>query len=288
MLIYLAHPIDKHRRRFRTELDQQISYLRHSLKGSKHHLYHPGGGFVVGKNAKVDTTIEAINRVAQDQADGLLVLLPKGSQSWGVPAEIERARLWHQPVAIISDETPTWAMPQPSDPLAAWFKPDSGNYAKAIKYLEDHAQYKNRTNNRLYWKQLSEKGRQPTKAYLDDAGFDLYVSERTIIPPHEFVDVPTDVAMELPSDSWGLLTGRSSTTRERGLLVNQGIIDTGYRGELYVGVWNLTDKDVTVYAGDRIAQLIVLPNRTAELHLQKRERLSHHERGEQGFGSTGL
>lgn len=287
MLIYLAHPIDKASRKYRTQLDQQVSYVRHLMKGKTHHLYHPGQAFVVGKNVTVDHTIEAINRKAQEQAGGLLVLLPRGAKSWGVPAEIERARHLHQPVAIISDESPTWAMPTPMDPMVAWFKPDSGNYSKAITFLEQYAEYKKTPPNIVKWMQLAEVGRQPSRAYLDDAGLDLYVSKETTIQPSQFADIPTDIAVELPSDSWGMLTGRSSTTRNRGLLVNQGIIDAGYRGELYIGAWNLTSEPVTVHPGDRIAQLIVITNRTAELQLVQKQLLSHHPRGESGFGSTG-
>lgn len=287
MLIYLAHPIDNHKRKFRSELDRQISYIKHSMKGRAHHLYHPGGAFVVGGRAKVDHTIEQVNRVAQETSDGLLVLLPRGAKSWGVPAEIERARHLHQPVAIISDEDPTWAMPQPTDPLVAWYHPDPGNYQHAIKFIENNAQYRTTVQNRMVWKQLGSNGKQPTRAYIDDAGLDLYVSTTTVVDPGTFVDVPTDIAVELPTDSWGLLTGRSSTTRQHGLLVNQGIIDPGYRGELYIGVWNLKDKPFTLHAGDRIAQLILMHNRTAEVALIRKDKLSYHPRGENGFGSSG-
>lgn len=287
MLIYLAHPIDNHKRKFKTELDRQISYLRHSMKGRAHHLYHPGGGFVIGGRAKVDHTVEQINRVAQETADGLLVLLPRGAKSWGVPAEIERARHLHQPVAIISDEDPTWAMPQPSDPLVAWFHPDPGNYHHAIAYLEQNAQFRAPVQNRLKWQKLADPGKQPSRAYHDDAGLDLYVSQTTVVPPNEFVDVPTDIAVELPTDSWGMLTGRSSTTRKHGLLVNQGIIDSGYRGELYIGVWNLKNEPFTLHVGDRIAQLILIENRTMDVHLFETDKLSYHPRGQNGFGSSG-
>jgi len=287
MLIYLAHPIDKNTRKYRTTLDQQVSYVRHLMKGKPHVLFHPGQAFVVGGGAKVDHTIETINRKAQETADAVLVLLPRGAKSWGVPAEIERARHLHQPVAIISDESPTWAMPTPQEPLVAWYKPDSGNYSKAIKFLEQNAGYTRPSPNVVKWQKLADTGRQPSRAYLDDAGLDVYVSKQTVIPPSQFVDIPTDIAVELPSDSWGMLTGRSSTTRKRGLLVNQGIIDTGYRGELYIGAWNLTNEPVTLYPGDRIAQLIIISNRTAEVQLIEKQMLSQHPRGTSGFGSTG-
>lgn len=129
--------------------------------------------------------------------------------------------------------------------------------------------------------------RQPTRAHDDDAGFDLYVSDTTIVGAHSFVDIPTGIAVEIPQDCWGLLTGRSSTLRNRGLLVINGVIDPGYRGELYSAVWNLTDHDVTIETGERLAQLIIMPNTTRSFAMVEVESLSAHERGTKGFGSSG-
>lgn len=131
----------------------------------------------------------------------------------------------------------------------------------------------------------------PTRAYQDDAGFDLYVARTVVIPARGFKDVSCGVAVELPGATWGFLTGRSSTLRKRGLLVHTGIIDVGYRGELFAGVWNLTDHDVEVVAGERISQLIILQNRTAEVMVRELvgdEEFTPHARGVRGFGSSGV
>jgi dUTP pyrophosphatase len=139
-----------------------------------------------------------------------------------------------------------------------------------------------------YLHTLNGQPSMPTRAYRDDAGYDLYVSETTEVPSGAFVDIPTGVAMQLPSWSWGMLTGRSSTLRKRGLLVNTGIIDAGYRGELYAGVFNLTDQTVVVEAGERIAQIIILDNATARtVVMESAGELDPHERGSNGFGSSG-
>jgi dUTP pyrophosphatase len=134
--------------------------------------------------------------------------------------------------------------------------------------------------------------REPSKAHMDDAGFDLYVSEDTWVPPGRFRDIPTNVRMILPRGHWGLLTGRSSTLRKRGLMVNPGVIDTGYRGELYAGVFNLTDQTVVIRRGDRIAQFILTTNPTERTQLMTApdslfDTLGH-ARGTAGFGSSGL
>lgn len=130
-------------------------------------------------------------------------------------------------------------------------------------------------------------GQLPTRGHVGDAGFDLYVSERTVVLPGEFVDVPCGVSCELPDGHWGLIIGRSSTLRNRGLMVTQGIIDHGYRGELFAGVWNLRGQESVIQAGDRVAQFIVLPLIADQLVPVQVAELSEHSRGTSGFGSTG-
>ena len=133
-------------------------------------------------------------------------------------------------------------------------------------------------------------GEIPTRAYHDDAGFDLYTARTTTIPAHGFQDVSCGIAVELPQGTWGLLTGRSSTLRKRGLLVHTGVIDVGYRGELFAGVWNLTGEPVEVLAGERVSQLILIHNATEQATLtlvDSVNEFSLHPRGVNGFGSSG-
>lgn len=124
------------------------------------------------------------------------------------------------------------------------------------------------------------------RAHPGDAGLDLFCSESATIEPGRFVDIPLGISVEIPGGYWAMLAGRSSTLRKRGLLVNQGIIDQGYRGPLFAGVWNLTDEPVEVPRGDRVAQLILIPlwtgNPVSVLHL------AESSRGMSGFGSSGF
>ena len=124
-----------------------------------------------------------------------------------------------------------------------------------------------------------------TRAYPGDAGFDLFCREEHWIGPGESVDIPLGVRVQLPEGWWGLLTGRSSTLRKRGLLVAQGVIDQGYRGPLYAYVRNMTEEMVRVRDGERLAQLIPLPLFPGTIELV--EDLEGHERGVNGFGSSG-
>lgn len=134
---------------------------------------------------------------------------------------------------------------------------------------------------------VHEGGQQPTKGHYDDAGLDLFVSETVVVPSGQFRDVHCGVSVALPEGTWGLLTGRSSTLRKRSLMVAQGVIDAGYRGPLFAGVWNLGPESVTIEKGDRISQLILIENVTESTLVYEVGSLNDGTRGLAGFGSTG-
>jgi dUTP pyrophosphatase len=126
----------------------------------------------------------------------------------------------------------------------------------------------------------------PTRAYTGDAGYDLYTTETTVIPPKTVVDVATGVAVAIPVGHYGRIVGRSSTHRKRGLSVVEGVIDAGYRGPLFSCVWNPSETEsVTIEAGERVAQLIVTP--VSQLDAYEVETLPNSDRGVRGFGSSG-
>lgn len=82
-----------------------------------------------------------------------------------------------------------------------------------------------------------------------------------------------------------MITGRSSALRNLGLHVMQGIIDNGYRGELFTTLFNLGDGEVILSPGDRVSQLILFPMITPPV--EHSDALSPSDRGVAGFGSTG-
>ncbi len=132
---------------------------------------------------------------------------------------------------------------------------------------------------------LDAEAQMPVKAYETDAGFDLPCTERQWIPPGATMDVSTGFAIGMPPGWWGRIVGRSSTMRSRGLLVIEGVIDAGFRGELFTCVHNPTDKPIYVDPGDRLAQLLFLP--VPAVHWHEVKQLSESERGVNGFGSSG-
>lgn len=135
--------------------------------------------------------------------------------------------------------------------------------------------------------ELREGARRPFKKHDGDAGWDLYVSRPCDIPPGETMDVHTDVRIDMPVNLYARITGRSSSLRKLGLLVNEGIIDNGYTGELFVCVHNMTDKVFHVEKGMRLAQ--VLFHQIEDIRWCEVDHIEPGigERGDAGFGSTG-
>ena len=134
---------------------------------------------------------------------------------------------------------------------------------------------------------LDTGAREPVRAHAGDAGWDLYTLNTIDIPPRSFVDVSTGIYMQMDKGLWCRITSRSSTVRTWNLQVQEGIIDNGYTGELFIGVWNLTDEIITVPRNTRLAQIIFFEC-TDIAHWQQTDQLiSTDGRGSKGFGSTG-
>lgn len=135
---------------------------------------------------------------------------------------------------------------------------------------------------------LSEKATLPTRAHDGDAGLDLYAAEGARIGPGQRVSVGTGLAVAIPQGLAGLVVPRSGLALKHGIaLVNApGVIDAGYRGELRVLLLN-TDatSEFKLAAGDRVAQLLLIPIATASP--LEADALDGTGRGGGGFGSTG-
>ena len=125
----------------------------------------------------------------------------------------------------------------------------------------------------------------PLQAYEDDAGWDLHVHHETWVTAYGWQDIATGVALAIPPGHYGRVVGRSSALRKRGLLVVEGIIDAGYRGEQMVCVYNLTGERVFLSKGDSLGQLIVSP--IPQVDWVEVEELTPAARGMSGYGSSG-
>lgn len=127
----------------------------------------------------------------------------------------------------------------------------------------------------------------PQYAKAGDAGADLRASEAGSIGPGARVLVPTGVQIALPDGYVGLVHPRSGLAVKNGITVlnTPGTIDSGYRGELQVILYNTGDREFVYERGDRIAQLIIQRYEKAEF--VQLDQLPGTERGEDGFGSSG-
>ena len=135
---------------------------------------------------------------------------------------------------------------------------------------------------------VAAEGSLPTYAHPGDAGADLRATEDAVLEPGERRLVGTGVALALPDGYVGLVTPRSGLAARAGLsIVNApGVIDSGYRGEIKVCLVNLDPREtVRLSAGDRIAQLLVMPFATASFI--EVDTLDETVRGDGGYGSTG-
>lgn len=136
----------------------------------------------------------------------------------------------------------------------------------------------------------------PTRNEKDDAGLDLYALEDTEIPPSEIdrnlvgvrigrARVPTGIAVEIPVGYDGKIRGRSGLAFNNDVICFEGTIDSSYRGELGVLLYNLTGRPYFVKKGDRVAQLVI--NKCELPDAQWADELSYGARGEGGFGHSG-
>lgn len=153
----------------------------------------------------------------------------------------------------------------------------------------------------ILYEKLDHQAKEPRMAHFDeDAGWDLFALEDTYIPLDHIVDLRSGIAVAIPTGYYGRICSRSSTFRKRGLVVVEGVIDSGFRGELFSTVWNpglyapgragtpegrlYGKRDVQIMAGESIAQLIITP--VPPTTMREVTTLPISQRGILGFGSS--
>lgn len=134
---------------------------------------------------------------------------------------------------------------------------------------------------------LADGVQAPKHAKPGDAGMDLRAMFGGFIAPGETRVFRTGVSVEIPSGYVGLLFPRSGLASKSGITMANavGVIDSGYRGEIKAPLHNLSRVGVTIDAGERVCQLVVVPFETCKC--VEVDELSDSERGDGGFGSTG-
>ena len=128
----------------------------------------------------------------------------------------------------------------------------------------------------------------PTYAHDTDAAADLYAMEDSVLAPHSLGNkLRTGVKIQLPEGWLAMILPRSSMGAKTPLRLSNsvGLIDSGYRGELGVLYDNISNEPYTINAGDRIAQLLVMPSYRFQAKVV--DILADSDRGETGFGDSG-
>lgn len=141
---------------------------------------------------------------------------------------------------------------------------------------------------------LDEGAILPTRAHPWDAGLDLYTPDDVIVPASEdwpfgeieigSATIDTLVHADIPEGTVGLIKSKSGLNVKHGLTA-EGVIDAHYTGSIRVKLYNHTPEPYKFRAGDKIAQLVIVPCLLPELEVV--DHLEETDRGDGGFGSTG-
>jgi dUTP pyrophosphatase len=135
-------------------------------------------------------------------------------------------------------------------------------------------------------KKLNDLAKLPNFAHVgEDAGLDLYSVEKVVVAPMERVKIKTGIALEIPRGYVGLVWDKGGPSFKYGLKTYGGVVDSGYRGELLIGIINLSNTEYVFNVGDKIAQLLIQKFEIVEIG--EVDFLEGSMRDEGAFGSTG-
>lgn len=129
----------------------------------------------------------------------------------------------------------------------------------------------------------------PTKGSLHSAGYDLYSTDAMIVSPHGRACIGIGIVVEIPEGYYGQIMPRSGLAVKYGIDTGAGVIDSDYRGEIRVIMFNNGDHPFEVSVGARIAQLIIIKiHESSNMVVNHVATLTKTARSDSGFGSTGI
>ena len=129
--------------------------------------------------------------------------------------------------------------------------------------------------------------RIPILSYNDSAGYDLSSAETITIPKWSRRLVNTKLRFDIPKGFYGEIKARSGIAIKKGVIAFNGTVDSGYTGFVYVIVFNFSNDDFLIQKGDRIGQIIFQKCHSVSFNICEKL-ISISERGESGFGSSGV
>lgn len=288
--VYLAHPIDQ---AMDARVGGQVGQIAREIQARGWNTFDPSLAWGIGRGAKPNPGVWAVDYAALRRASAVVAFLPPGVPTIGVPIELDRAIGLGIPTLILGSET-SWALAQYHNTAHVQIAQPGQVIEELIgRMLYDARTERTQTRDVEPLPYAEVRADEPSgslsKSYPGDAGYDLIVSREVEVPAlgGPMVDVPCNIAVELPDEMWGLIVGRSSTLRTKRLQVHLGVIDSGFRGELFAAVSSLSMYTVRVKAGERLAQLILIPKAGAVRPIRV-SALTPSDRGLNGFGSTGV
>jgi len=136
------------------------------------------------------------------------------------------------------------------------------------------------------FQKISEKAKVPTQATFSDAWYDLYSAEEIyLLKPGERKLFKTNISTAIPHGYYGRIAPRSWLAYKHGIDVLAGVVDSGYRGDIWVILINFGTEELPINTGDKIAQFII-----EKCHYVDRKEvitLPESDRSEWWYGSTG-
>lgn len=126
----------------------------------------------------------------------------------------------------------------------------------------------------------------PKYALEGDAGLDCYSPQTMDLQPHERKLIPLGIKIELPMGKAAFVLPKSGLSSKVGLTATTGLIDSGYRGEIAMMAKNESDQVIHIKRGQKVCQLLIFDAPQEKIIYGKVN--ANTERGENGFGSTGL
>lgn len=138
---------------------------------------------------------------------------------------------------------------------------------------------------KLKVKKLNHEAKLPSKGHPGDAGIDFFAIETAVFAPGAQVNVKTGVALEIPEGHVGLIWDKSSVSFNKGLKIMGGVIDSGYRGEIIMSMYNTSNTEQIIEKGNKIAQMII--QKFEDCEIEEINEMSDTVRGEGREGSTG-
>ena len=135
-------------------------------------------------------------------------------------------------------------------------------------------------------KRMNVNAKSPVRGTAGAAGYALAAVQSAVVPAHSKCLVKIGLAIAIPPDCYGRIAPRSGLALKNFIDVRAGVIDSDYRGEIGVVLFNFSNEDFAVNMGDKIAQLIFEKIKTPEL--KETNELGETGRGISGYGSTGI